>query len=495
MARQPSHSAVQTVRGVQKLRPGGTAAPRTLHVIPGSQRWNAPCTPPPFMVVPSRLAVAAITSALAFLGCTGPTGPDGAPGPMGASGAQGAPGAAGATGAQGPAGNGGGNADASVTALPTACMSPCHGFNGVVSQFKASVHYSAYVTNIGTAEADSWTSPGAACGNCHAIDALEQRAAGNVGTTNDGGVTSLANGQLEYQDPVKKTTVESTYAGNASVAEVYCTTCHAVTPATDPHRTGKTWTPGSFPLRVASGATDVSFIEKSASTTDVGGTSIGALGVSNTCVWCHKSRKDVTNYITASNVLTSTHWGPHEGPQADVFSAKGGYHFAGKTYGTSTHALKLACVDCHMPEVAENSAVGDHSFNAQLSACQNCHVGATSFDVNGGQSRIAAGMHELRAALNAAGYLTRSATPPYLPLAASELADGNFDLDQTRPGGGADGGASVLTADRAGALYDYIIVARGGASGVHNPKYTQQLVFDSYVAVTGLPPTSIQRPQ
>ena len=427
--------------------------------------------------------------------CTGPTGPQGESGEAGVSGAQGTPGPAGPSGPQGPAGPGGTSIDGGVASIPTSCLSPCHGFEGVVSQFKASVHYSAYVTNIGTATADEWTAPGAACGNCHAIDALEQRAAGTVGTTNGGVVANLKSGELSFFDPVKKSVGEATYAGSASVAEVYCTTCHAVTDANDPHRTGATWTPGSFPLRVPSDATSVSFIEKSASTAAITGSSAGALGASNTCIWCHKSRKDVTSYITASNVLTSTHWGPHEGPQADVFSAKGGYQYSGKTYGTSTHQVKLGCIDCHMPGVVANSGVVDHSFNPRLSACQNCHVGATSFDMNGGQSLIKAAMHELQVALNGIGALTRSTAAPYQPLAASELADSAFDLDQTRPGGGADGGPSVLTADQAGALYNYIIVARGGAMGVHNPKYVQQLVFDSYVAITGQPPTSIPRPQ
>jgi hypothetical protein len=30
--------------------------------------------------------------------------------------------------------------------------------------------------------------------------------------------------------------------------------------------------------------------------------------------------------------------------------------------------------------------------------------------------------------------------------------------------------------------------------GVHNPKYTKQLVFDSYFAIKGLPPTTLVRP-
>ncbi len=53
------------------------------------------------------------------------------------------------------------------------------------------------------------------------------------------------------------------------------------------------------------------------------------------------------------------------------------------------------------------------------------------------------------------------------------------------PGATLDGG--LLTQNQAGALYDYILVARGGAYGVHNPVYIAQLLFDSYGALAGAP--------
>ena len=108
--------------------------------------------------------------------------------------------------------------------------------------------------------------------------------------------------------------------------------------------------------------------------------------------------------------------------------------------------------------------------------------------------KIKAALFELQKALNDAGYLTRGTVAPYPPLQPSELTDAHFELDKTRPGGGPDGGILHLTPDQAGAVYNYIIVARGGALGVHNPKYTKQLIFDSYVAIKGLPPTTLVRP-
>jgi nitrate/TMAO reductase-like tetraheme cytochrome c subunit len=379
--------------------------------------------------------------------------------------------------------------------LPTSCLSPCHGFNGIVEQWKTSTHYATFVANLNGTEVPTWTGPGP-CGNCHAIDAVEQRMAGSVVTTGDAGVPDLKNGHLSYKNPANGAATEANYAGSAKVAAVTCVTCHQVTPETDPHRTGLPYKAGAFPLRVPTGADDQVFIEKSPSTDDVTGMPAGKRGTANACIVCHKSRKDVTNYITASNRITSAYWGPHEGPQSDVFSAAGGYHYAGKTYGTSTHEQKITCVDCHMPSSSKNGQAADHSFYAQISACGSCHMGATNFDVGGGLSQMKAGLFELQKALNDVGNLTRATAAPYGPLAASELADGQFALDKTRPDGGADGGAPVLTADQAGALYNYLILARGSANGVHNPKYTRQLIFDSFFAIKGQAPATIAvRPQ
>jgi hypothetical protein len=268
------------------------------------------------------------------------------------------------------------------------------------------------------------------------------------------------------------------------VAAVYCTTCHKITPENDPHKTGALhYVAGTWGFWVDTAADAPSWIEKSPPGAGVTGQEAGTYAEGNVCIFCHRSRKDVTNYITAdlagvgTNAISSTHWGPHEGPQADLFSAKGGYEFAGLSYGTGTHPTKLTCIDCHMPKIPSNENTRNHSFRAQLSACQQCHAGTKTFNVAGGQTIGKLALFELQAALNAKGYLTRSAAPPYLTLQASELADGSFELDQTMPG-------VTLTAAQAGALYDYLVVARDGTKGLHNPMYAQQLLYDAYFAVT-----------
>jgi Cytochrome c552 len=396
----------------------------------------------------------------------------------------GLPGDGGAPGPNGAIGEGG-------IGVPVSCLSPCHGFGGVVEQYRSSIHYTAYVTNVGTTTAAEWTTPGSPCGNCHAIDALGQRAAGNVGTDRDAGVVNLASGELQYVDPATSHPNYATYAGSATIAQVHCTTCHAVTNANDPHKTGMPWVPDSFPTVVSADKGSV-FLEKSPSAGSVTGSDAGFYGPGDTCMWCHRSRVDVTNYITASTKITSLYWGPHEGPQADIFTAAGGYHYANQSYGTSTHQQKLSCVDCHMPNVADNNNVPDHTFNANLSACgaSSCHTPApTSFDVAGGQSAVQGAMIDLERALNNVGYLTRSQSAPYAPVSdpdggGGQVGDLSFDQDRPLPG-------PTLTADQAGALYNYILIARGGASGVHNPKYVKQLIFDSYQAIAHRAPPSL----
>ncbi len=421
--------------------------------------------------------------------CQGPDGPAGEAGETAEAGAQGGAGPAGPTGAMGATGTfDAGGVD--LASIPVSCLSPCHGFNGVVTQYQTSAHYIAYVQNLGTAQATEWTATGEACGNCHAIDALAGRVAGTVGTTNGGVVTNLASGELQFRDPTTGALSTSTYLGSALTAEVYCTTCHAVTDANDPHKTGIPWTPGSFPLQVAASGSAIN-IEKSATSAAVTGTQAtgpdgGDFGAGSTCMWCHRSRVDVTNYLTdTGNVITSVYWGPHEGPQADLFTGTGGYQYAGKTYGEATHEQKLSCIDCHMVSVADNSGVPDHSFAPRISACVSCHAGATSFDINGFESQVKSALTQIETYLNTAGVLTRAVAAPYTPLTTAQLGDGLWATDQPVPK--ATLGGQLMTRDQAGALYNYILVARGGAYGVHNPKYVAELLSDSYTALTGLP--------
>jgi hypothetical protein len=357
-------------------------------------------------------------------------------------------------------------------------MSPCHGFNGIVEQWKTSTHFLAQLAN--TDEVPTWTGP-AVCGGCHASDGLPRRLAGTVATTIDGGPTNTKLGELNYVDGV--TVKEITYSGQSSVASIGCATCHDTGATTDPHMTGGLYVKGSFKLRAPTGPNDQMYLEKSPTVGTVTGTPAGKWGVSNTCIGCHKSRKDITQYITASTNLTSVNWGPHEGPHAEIFTGLGGYAFPGKSYKNSTHQTLGGCSSCHMGKNPANGNMPDHSMRVTLQTCQNagCHVGTTTFDVLGGQGTVKAALKELRGLLNTAGYISRTAGASLTP---AELADEEFALDKAKVANG-------LTADQAGTVYNYFIIARGSAFGAHNPAYTKELLFDSIFALKGSAPAAI----
>jgi hypothetical protein len=109
--------------------------------------------------------------------------------------------------------------------------------------------------------------------------------------------------------------------------------------------------------------------------------------------------------------------------------------------------------------------------------------------VLGQQTDMKASLRELRQALNDETWLTRAEATPYDPLTPAQIADENFAEDHVRPG------TTGLTPDQAGAVYNYLLIARGAAGGIHNPLYVRQLIFDSYKAVTNAnPPSMSTRP-
>lgn len=413
-------------------------------------------------------------------GATGQTGAKGDPGADGADGKDGAPGDPGAVGADGKDGAKGAQGEPGMVpegTLGTSCLGPCHGFTGVVEQWKTSRHFATYIANLGGDEVATWTGQ-TACGNCHAIDGIQQRLAGSVKFAGATGPSDAGHGQINYKRSTDSAFIEGAYGGHATVAVVHCSTCHDTSADNDPHLTGDVYKAGSFPLRVPSAADDFALIERSSAVGVSDGTPV-KYGKGNACIWCHKSRKDVTNYVADPVKITSAYWGPHEGPHADVFTGKGGYEYIGKSYTSSSHqGLADGCVTCHMPAVESNQSVGDHAFFPQLSACKTCHADPDT-TLKTGIARTTTKLQRLRLALAKAGVLSKDGTVAMDPNNMPTDTDFAKDVAMKQPGG------TVTPVAVAGALYNYFIFARGGAMGAHNPMYTSQLLYDSIQAASG----------
>lgn len=161
-------------------------------------------------------------------------------------------------------------------------------------------------------------------------------------------------------------------------------------------------------------------------------------GMGNLCTNCHQPRRAIAEATDGMIEITSTHWGPHHGPQSTMLYGLVG---AGVEGSPSAHATMVAdtCVSCHVGEA------DGHTFEPDVAACQGCHADLEDFDLNGLQTEVEALAAELGEKLEAAGLLHDGHPNP-----------GTFPAAQTQ------------------AAWNWIyIVLEDKSLGVHNPAYTK----------------------
>jgi len=314
----------------------------------------------------------------------------GEPGPVGPAGPQGEPGPAGPAG---PAGVSASMADLTCT--------ECHNDTSLITGKKAAWNDSIHGTGEAFVRGSS-----ASCAGCHSGGAFSEMVAAGLNPS-----------QVESGDP--------------NPTHQDCRTCHQI---------HTTYTGADWALETEAPVTFYAF---------EGVTFDGGKG--NLCANCHQPRR----VFAAENGVvnwSSTHYGPHHGPQGSMLLGVGG---AGEAEGKpSAHATMVedTCVSCH---VGEND---DHSFEPNVAACQGCHADAENFDINGLQTEVAGMLEELHEALVAKGMLTEDGTT-----VVGEYPEAD-----------------------AAALWNYITIEHEDKShGVHNPAYTKALLEWSIQTLAG----------
>jgi hypothetical protein len=193
---------------------------------------------------------------------------------------------------------------------------------------------------------------------------------------------------------------------------------------------------------------------------------------SNLCVNCHQARTSYTNMITTagdSAKITSTHAGPHHGPQANLLLGING-SVAGTPFADH---MAQGCVGCHMYETTgdETNINGGHTFWPAAEKCNSCHSGPDVvfpgrslsddfehepyYDYRGFQSDMADKLEMLADLLVEAGVF--DSTHTVIP-ATYSIAQYN-------------------------AFWNYTYINEDRSHGVHNPYYTETLLD---AAITGL---------
>jgi hypothetical protein len=173
-------------------------------------------------------------------------------------------------------------------------------------------------------------------------------------------------------------------------------------------------------------------------------------GDGNLCANCHQPRRQIAEADADGNIeVTSTHWGPHHGPQSAVLMGVGGAGEAAEGKPSAHYSMvEGTCSTCHLGE-------GDnHTFQPSIAACTGCHADIEDFDFSGLQTEVDEKLHELEEKLEAAGM----------------YHDGHPVVGS-------------YPAAQAQAMWNYIMLSVEDAShGVHNPSYTKALLEASLAA-------------
>jgi len=312
-------------------------------------------------------------------------------------------GSAGEPGAQGPAGPAGpagpqGEAGAPAMATDLTCTE-CHDDTAVISGKKAA--WTTSVHGSGTAAAYAGGRDG--CTGCHSGASFSKMIA-------------------EGANP-------STYTGTAAdVTHQDCRTCHQV---------HTTFTGEDWALETDAPVAIYSF---------EGVTFDGGAG--NLCANCHIPRRGFELDAEGLVDVTSTHWGPHHGPQATMLMGLGGT-IEGKP-GAHYSMVEDTCVACHVGE-SDN-----HSFVPNVANCQECHADIEDFDFSGLQTEVSELLAELGEKLE---------------------AEGMYELEANHPVVGK------YEAAKGAALWNYIYIAvEDNSLGIHNPSYIKALLEESLAA-------------
>ncbi len=296
--------------------------------------------------------------------------------PEGVAGPQGPAGATGATGPPGPA-------------AEAAECSDCH--NDTTLILSKSLQSATTTHMIGR----GWSYAGgrASCTACHSSEGFQEMVATGVGI-----------GDLEEAP--------------ANPSPQNCRTCHEI---------HTTYTAADWALKTTAPVT----LLASGETFD--------MGDGNLCATCHQPRRLGPEEGGGDYEITSTHWGPHHGPQSTVLLGISAY---GVPDATSIHYTLVAdgCPVCHMAD-------DNHTLAASTAGCQSCHAELDTLDRNGVQTEIKALFDELGELLEAAGL----------------LHDGH-----PNPG--------TYTEEQAGAAWNWMIVYEDNSRGIHNPSWIKAIL-------------------
>ncbi len=291
------------------------------------------------------------------------------------------------------------------------------------------------------------------CLVCHSGTNMEQKQAefamsehsvGAIAVDYAGGRASCA--PCHSHEQFVQTITLGSVAGDITNPSAWqCSTCHGI---------HKSFEGKDYALRVSDPIT----LLVNGETTDLGGNS-------NLCATCHQARTAEPNTASPGETfrISSAHYGPHHGPQANVVAGIGFAEIEGSIAypeaGSSIHLNQASCTGCHMAPFSNKQ--GGHSYIPSLDACVECH-GADMDDYNYGgvQTEVEEMLVELRDELITLGVVFWDEEA-----LAYEPVVGTYPMLQAQ------------------AFYNWIGLEEDRSLGVHNPKYVKALLRNTIDAL------------
>ena len=222
------------------------------------------------------------------------------------------------------------------------------------------------------------------------------------------------------------------------------------------------------------------------------GYSVTEGGEGQLCMTCHQSRKNITTTITnkAPYYGFTDRFGPHHGPQADMYVGRNAYNYGNTTLdGLMTHgSVKDACVTCHMA-LRGSADTPNHEFSLVdttggadkdiVSGCVPCHGPITSFDDIQASSdldqngKVEGIQTEIKGMLaNLAALLPKDSKGSVVSMMADSLKI------KDKP--------NVIKG-----IYTYFFVNEDKSMGVHNAKYTIGIISEAMKALGSTVPVEL----
>ncbi len=189
-------------------------------------------------------------------------------------------------------------------------------------------------------------------------------------------------------------------------------------------------------------------------------------GKANLCANCHQMRSRTPWIDDFPTTPGSTHWGPHHGPQSNVYIGVGAYDFDEGAYGVHPfHSTAPdGCIQCHMAipdEAGEPGFTGGHTLVMEYEDAYNvdgcnvvgCHGDDPLEDFSHGGVQA-----EIQAAIDELG-------PLAVQLGILNYVDGEYEVFEDR----------TYTKEEIGIALNYMILVEDRSKGVHNPTYLTQV--------------------